>query len=218
MALKALSHFKHIAYFVLIISFVHCKTQNTEGGDSSPSSVSVDVSSIPKDTISILDKNLKLDNGIYCLNNKPYSGFIKEFYPNDTLKSVGSYLNGMQHGITQTYFPDGKTKDIRSYKANKSFGRHLGYWENGNQKFDFIYINDKREGCNKQWYESGKPYTFLNFKDDKEDGMQQAWRENGKIYINYEAKNGFRYGLQKSALCYTLIDEKLKLSTPKEGF
>ena len=40
--------------------------------------------------------------------------------------------------------------------------------------------------------------------------MQQAWRENGKPYINYEAKDGFRYGLQKSNLCYTLIDEKLK--------
>jgi len=40
--------------------------------------------------------------------------------------------------------------------------------------------------------------------------MQKARRENGKPYINYEAKNGFRYGLQKAALCYTLRDGKLK--------
>lgn len=41
---------------------------------------------------------------------------------------------------------------------------------------------------------------------DREDGMKQAWRENGRPYINYEARDGFRYGLQKSALCYTLED------------
>ena len=79
-------------------------------------------------------------------------------------------------------------------------------------KFDFMYINDKREGYNKQWYKTGKPYAFLNFKNDREDGMQQAWRENGKPYINYEAKDGYRYGMQKSALCYTLLDEKLKIA------
>jgi antitoxin component YwqK of YwqJK toxin-antitoxin module len=69
-------------------------------------------------------------------------------------------------------------------------------------------LNDKREGSHKQWYITGKPYAFLHFKNDKEVGMQQAWRENGKPYINYEAKDGFRYGFQKSSLCYTLKDEK----------
>ena len=40
--------------------------------------------------------------------------------------------------------------------------------------------------------------------------MQKGWRENGKVFINYEAKDGVRYGLQKSNLCYTLIDQKIK--------
>ena len=91
-----------------------------------------------------------------------------------------------------------------------SFGQHLGYWKNGNRKFDFKYFNDKREGLQKQWYESGSKYYELSFTDDQEKGTQKAWRENGKPYINYEVKDGVRYGLQKSALCYTLKDEKLK--------
>jgi antitoxin component YwqK of YwqJK toxin-antitoxin module len=210
MAQKARSHFKVLVFFGLYIGLSSCNTKNTEGPITA-SSVFVDTSMIPLDTILDLDKNLKLDNGIYYFQSKPYSGYIKEVYDNNTLKSIRSFLNGMQHGIAYTYFPNGKPQAIRSYKANKSFGRHYGYWENGNQKFDFLYINDKREGSNKQWYESGKPYTFLQFKDDKENGMQQAWRENGRPYINYEAKDGFRYGLQKSSLCYTLLNEKLKL-------
>lgn len=47
--------------------------------------------------------------------------------------------------------------------------------------------------------------------------MQQAWRENGKPYINYEVRDGFRYGLRKSALCYSLEDEKIKLKVLKKS-
>jgi antitoxin component YwqK of YwqJK toxin-antitoxin module len=174
------------------------------------SSFFIDTTQIPKDTILSTAPNLKLDNGRYYLDNKPFSGYRKGLYENKQVGFISSYLNGMQHGITLSYFDNGKLRDSRAYKFNKSFGKHYGYWENGNLKFEFYYLNDKLEGINKQWYVTGKPYTFLSFKDDKEDGMQQAWRENGKPYINYEAKDGFRYGLQKSGLCYTLIDEKLK--------
>jgi antitoxin component YwqK of YwqJK toxin-antitoxin module len=188
-----------------------CSNISKERGEViSSSSFFIDTSLIPNDTILSTVANLKLDNGLYYLDNKPFSGYRKELYENKQVGFIGSYLNGMQHGITLTYFDNGKLKDSRAYKLNKSFGKHYGYWENGNQKFEFYYLNDKREGANKQWYVTGKPYSFLNFKDDKEHGMQQAWRENGKPYINYEAKDGFRYGLQKSGLCYTLADEKLK--------
>ncbi|MEQ9100085.1 MAG: hypothetical protein RIF36_15670 [Imperialibacter sp.] len=176
----------------------------------------VDVSQIPNDTISSLDPSLQLENGIYFYATKPYSGFIKEVYDNRAVKSIGSYYQGMQHGLTKTFYPGGSMRDIRSYKENVGYGRHYGYWENGNMKFDFAYHFDKREGTQKQWYESGSPYAFLNFRDDREDGLQQAWRENGKPYINYEARDGFRYGLQKSALCYSLEDEEVKSTVFKE--
>jgi antitoxin component YwqK of YwqJK toxin-antitoxin module len=205
MAQKAHSLFKII--FALIF-LANC--QNHKEKDQKSFSLLVETSMIPKDTIQLDNKNLKLDNGIYYLNNKAFSGYIKELYNHQTV-SVGSYWNGKQEGITKTFFPNGKLKDSRSYKDNKAFGRHYGYWANGYQKFDFIYVNEKREGLQKQWYESGKPYAFLTFKNDREDGMQKAWRENGKSYINYEAKDGFRYGLQKSALCYSLRNGKIQM-------
>jgi antitoxin component YwqK of YwqJK toxin-antitoxin module len=207
-------HYKKL--FILSLLFViglffltSCSNiSKKQEGVVSSSSFFVDTSLIPTDTILSTAPSLILDNGFYYLNDKPFSGYRKELCENKKLYSLGSYLNGMQHGITRTFFENGKLKDSRAYKLSKSFGKHYGYWENGNPKFEFYYLNDKREGSNKQWYESGKPYAFLNFKDDIEDGMQQAWRINGKPYINYVAKEGFRYGLQKSNLCYTLKDEK----------
>jgi len=170
----------------------------------------INVSQIPNITTSKTDTTLKLQNGVYYYVDSPFSGFIVEKYNSDTLKSMGSYFQGRQHGISKTYFENGKLETERSYKNGIGYGRHFGYWDNGNMKFDFLYINDKREGVQKQWYESGNQYCELNFTDDQESGMQKAWRENGKLYINYEVKNGVRYGLQKSALCYTLNDEKIK--------
>jgi antitoxin component YwqK of YwqJK toxin-antitoxin module len=212
MVRKARLHFKQIVFAAIVFCFVSCSNTKKKGEITSLSFF-VDTSLITRDTVLSTAANLRLYNGIYYLNNQPYSGHIKELYGNNQVSTVSGYLNGMQHGSSVSYYPDGKPRFIRMYKANKSFGKHIGYWNNGYQKFEFYYLDDKREGPNKQWYESGKPYAFLNFKDDKEDGMQYAWRENGKAYINYEAKDGFRYGLQKSALCYTLVDEKLK---PKE--
>lgn len=170
----------------------------------------VDVSQIPNTTVSENDTLLKLDNGVYYYNTKPFSGYIKSNYDSDTLRSIGSYFLGKQHGTTKTFFPNGKLETERNYKNGIGYGRHFGFWENGKMKFDFMYFNDKREGIQKQWYVSGSPYYELTFTDDRENGMQKAWRENGKPYINYEVKDGVQYGLKKSTLCYTLKDEKFK--------
>ena len=208
---RAHSHFKNIFClgFIVAILFTGCFASD-EKIELQETFAPVDVSVIPGDTISMNKPELRLDNGIYYLKEKPFSGFIKAEYENNKIKSIGTYYLGKQHGITKTYYITGQLRDSRSYKANIGYGRHYGYWENGNMKFDFTYYYDKREGVQKQWYDSGHPYAFLRYKDDKEDGMQQAWRENGEPYINYEAKDGFRYGLQKTVLCYELVDQKVK--------
>lgn len=209
MELKEHLRFKYILFAAVLLYIVSCSNSNKEEGKTT-SSLFVDTSMIPHDTILSTMNNLKLDNGIFYLSNSPFSGYIKKTSPDGVIESINGILNGMLHGRSLSFYEDGNVKDVRMYKENKSFGKSFGFWEDGKIKFEFYYHDDKREGSNKQWYKSGQPYAFLNFKDDNEDGLQQAWRENGKPYINYEVKDGIRYGLQKSNLCYTLVDEKFK--------
>ncbi|MCC6186650.1 MAG: hypothetical protein IT256_05795 [Chitinophagaceae bacterium] len=194
--------------FITVLSTLSC----SEPIDQMPKVVfeKIATAHIPQDTVLLGNQYLKLQNGIYYLSGKPFSGYMREQYPNNTLKSIGAYAQGKQHGTTFSFYENAALRDERNYKNGLSYGKHLGFWENGNKKFAFIYHNDKREGLQQQWYESGRPYYALNFANDREDGMQKAWRENGKPYINYEVKEGIRYGLQKAALCYTLKDGKLK--------
>jgi antitoxin component YwqK of YwqJK toxin-antitoxin module len=200
---------------VLCLFAISCNSKRTAKEEVvTISSFYVDTTAIPNDTVFAASKDLVVNNRIYYLKGKPFSGYLKDTYENNATKLVYGYLDGMQHGKSISYYSDGRLRDCRMYKENKSFGKHYGFWENGNMKFEYYYLDDRREGSNKQWYQSGKPYAFLNFKNDREAGMQQAWRENGKAYINYEAKDGFRYGLQKSGLCYTMENEKFKPYKP----
>ncbi len=204
MALKAILSGK------ILILFIACLAScNTKEKEKKPFSLVVSTDMIPRDTFDLPNAHIKLDNGFYKIKDTFFNGYLKEIIDGEHIK-VASYLNGKQYGLALTFFKNGKLKESRSYKDGKAFGRHYGYWKNGNQKFDFTYVKSKKEGLNKQWYESGKPYAFLTFKEDKEDGMQQAWRENGKPYINYEVKDGHRYGLQKSALCTTIKNGKVR--------
>ena len=200
--------FKITASAVLFFILPGCISQKSDDKITA-AAFFVDTRAIPRDTIMSSAISLKLENGIYYFSDHAYSGYIK-MANEDGTTAICSVRQGMLHGKTTSFYRDGKTRDIRTYRDNKSVGQQLGFWQNGNQKFDYTYLDDKREGSSKQWYANGRPYTFLHFSNDKESGMQQAWRENGKPFMNYEAINGYRYGLQKSNLCYTLENEKFK--------
>ena len=178
-------HFKLLYLVTAFITITSCSTKkNNQQQEEVVSAFSffVDTTIVPHDTVSSTDKKLVLNNGIYYYNNLLYSGYIKVVYPDGNFNSIGGILNGMLHGKSISFYLGGKTKDIRMYRENKSVGKQIGYWENGNQKFEFYYLDDK----------------------------EKEVANNGKPYINYEAKDGFRYGLQKSNLCYTLEKEKFK--------
>jgi antitoxin component YwqK of YwqJK toxin-antitoxin module len=135
MVQKERLHFSFIIFAVLAISFTSCS--NTKKGDKINSySFFVDTALILKDTVLLTAPNLKLYNGVYYVNNIPFSGYIKALF-NNKVSMVASYLNGMQHGSSISYYPTGQLRFVRMYKENKSYGKYIGYWENGNSKFEF---------------------------------------------------------------------------------
>ena len=174
----------------------------------------IDTTGIPRDTVLVSDKAISLINGLYYYNQHPFSGIIRALHPNGKLKKQFSVYQGLLHGTYKSFYEDGTPWEIRRYKNNLSTGKHIGFWATtGNIHFEYNYYEEKMEGMQKKYYPSGKPFLFLHFVNDQEEGLQQGWRENGKLYLNYVSKDGYRYGLQKSALCYTLRNEKIKTDT-----
>lgn len=171
----------------------------------------IDTSLIPKDTVLQGDTRLSVINGICFINNEKFSGILKELYPGGGIKSYSSMSQGMLYGPYKSFYEDGSCFEVRIYRNNLATGRHYGYWPGSNNlKFDYNYYEEKKEGPQKKWYRNGTRYLFANYVNDHEEGLQQGWRENGKLFLNYVVKDGYVYGLQQTALCYTLLNEKIR--------
>jgi hypothetical protein len=104
----------HLLFSLIVFCSINCK--NNKEDAATVSSLLVDTTMIPKDTILINQPTLQLNNGVYFLDEKPFSGYIKENYDPKRLKSIGSYWQGKQEGSTLTFYENGKNRDNRSYK------------------------------------------------------------------------------------------------------
>jgi antitoxin component YwqK of YwqJK toxin-antitoxin module len=159
--------------------------------------------------INYIDKNLQLVNGIWLLRSQPFSGEIKEMYPTGNIKSLIKIVDGKQEGIIQTFYETGKIESIRYYKNGEKDGENTGWWPNGNKKFEYHFTNGVYNGLFTEWYIDGhmiQQIVYVNGKDIEGKG----WRDDGKVYMSFVVKDGRRYGLMNSNLCYSLNRERIK--------
>jgi hypothetical protein len=153
-----------------------------------------------KDTI-LITNTLKLNNGIYFFNSKPYSGYIKEIL--NQVKCI-LVLNGQQQGLSLVYFVDGKLKN-RSYKDGKVLWRHFEYWDNGNQDLILPMWMTEEKGQNNGIVAENIPFNFQKMIQRTVCKMHGTkWKNR---YINY-SRDGVDTVLKST--CVTLKRSKLK--------
>lgn len=155
------------------------------------------------------DENFNLKNGILYYQDKPYSGIVKEFYEENTLKSESEYYQGKRHGRFFGYYPNKNKWFERFYKKGIKTGTHKGWFDNGLQMFEY-QLNDKGvyDGSLKDWHYNGQLAKHFNFKDGKEIGSQKMWKLNGKIRANFYTVNGERHGLIGLKNCVSVLTEE----------
>lgn len=196
---------QHVIIGVVLISFLSCITKSTNVIDKSP----VKYLEIP--TNSIDHTLLSYDNtvSLWKLDNKPYSGYIVEYYPDSILKQKTGIIDGRKEHRSTFWHPNGKVKQIAFYHLGKLNGSKK-VWSSDSTHIllsSLNYVEGKAHGEQLKWYSSGELYKKLNLNMGKEEGIQQAYRKNGDLYANYEAKEGRIFGLKKAALCFGLDDE-----------
>jgi hypothetical protein len=191
---------KRLAWFILAAGiFLHaCHLLQSDS--------STDQDLMPSVTVAEADPNWRLINGVLLYANQPFSGAVKEFYPNGQLKAKTEYKQGREHGMSWRWYEDGSSCWERRYQNGKKHGQHEGWWPNGQRKFLYQFSNGEHEGEAYDWYANGQLAQCYRYENGQEVGLQQAWRENGKLYANHVVKAGKRFGLVNSRLCYTIKD------------
>ncbi len=129
-------------------------------------------------------------------------GVWTEFHSNETIKSVGLYVDGIKTGEWIYYYPNGKVEQKGKYdKLGNPVGLWNWFFESGNKLLEENYVNGKREGFLTEWGESkidslGKYSIKEVTKGEYVDGLKegswvyeiQDYREEG-AYLN-DQKNG----------------------------
>ena len=135
------------------------------------------------------------------------SGTITESFASGNIHHVSNYFQGKEEGWQYTYYDNGKPFDKRYYHTGEKDSVHTGWWENGNVRFEYHFKDGNYNGDFKEWYETGELGKHIHYVNGVDD-WGKAWRQNGKLYMNFIVKDGRRYGLNNSNLCYTIKNGK----------
>lgn len=168
-----------------------------------------DTASYPVSSITIdsHDTSLHFIKGYWYRGNALFTGTIIERYTNDSVFHRTIYLEGKEEGWMYSYFPEGNISEKRYYHNGEKDSVHIGWWPNGKPRFEYHFTAGLYNGDFKEWYSEGEKFKYIRYKDGKED-WGKGWRQNGKVYMSFIVRNGRRYGLENSNLCYTVKNGK----------
>ncbi len=150
---------------------------------------------------------LKQDGKYLLYKHQPMEGIVVERYASRQIRRQSHYKNGLLDGKVSSWYQGGQKESMRFYKEGEKEGLHVGWWPNGNIRFEYQFANGLYNGSFKEWYENGKMLHLFEY-DHGNEVSAIGWRDNGKTYINFIVRNGKKYGLTNSRLCYSLKDEQ----------
>jgi antitoxin component YwqK of YwqJK toxin-antitoxin module len=170
---------------------------------------------IPAIVVNASDSSLHLKNGKWYFHDSLFSGTIQELYPfNQQIKSVQTFYKGKEEGWLKTFNPDGIKEMQRYFHDGDKDSVHTSWWHNGNKKLEIHFSKGNYNGLYQEWYENGQPFKYVVYETGN-DMEGKAWRPNGKLYMNFINKNGRRYGLLNSQMCFSLKNENGEYSMPE---
>ena len=154
---------------------------------------------------------------LILLSNLAAAQPTKFYYPNGTVSSEGTMVNGQPDGYWKTYFDDGGMKSEgnrknflldsvwKFYRTDSTLERTITYSENiksgieqvfdekGNIKEQFTYKNNIKDGEARTFYPTGKLHKIIPFVNNKEEGKGKEYAEDGRLITNTMYRNGFIY-------------------------
>ncbi len=147
------------------------------------------------------DSSLTIANGVQLSHDVPFTGNVRERFPNGSMKRETAYVNGKRDGTEHGWFENGAVRETRTYRTGREEGIHRGWYANGTRRFVYHYLDGRGDGLMEEWYESGLPYTRFEYVHGQEEGAQRMWTENGVLRANYVVVGGRRYGLMGTTGC-----------------
>lgn len=152
-----------------------------------------------------LVETVKYDNGILIPEPTELAkiDIKRTFHPNAQVKTVGSYLKGLEEGVHRFFTKEGNVESSKIYRGGKVIGegiidpegRRQGKWkefyDTGELRSEGIYKENRREGEWVFYYRDGKEEQRGAYRKGLPDGDWRWLHNNGKLWreeVFYEGR------------------------------
>ena len=102
---------------------------------------------------------------------------------------------GQRQGEWKEYYPDGSLKAIGSYHNDERIGQWKFYYQGGQLEELGAYVNGKPDSVWRWFYKSGKVLRTENFYNGLADGVLTEYDEEGKIITQGDYLEGKKEGV-----------------------
>ncbi len=116
---------------------------------------------------------------VTIFQEKPFTGYLTENYPNGKPKTWKTMKNGMAEGLWQEWLENGKLRYNAHWKEGKGHGLWQYFHDNGTLKYEEAYLMDIPNGISRAYYNNGRLMNDNFWLNGKKQGVWSAYSETG---------------------------------------
>jgi tetratricopeptide (TPR) repeat protein len=135
-------------------------------------------------------KQMESKNGIWALNNEPYSGKYIDYYNSGKIQDEGALLNGILNGEVIVYYKNGNKKIVSHYKEGIRHGTWSDYYPNGKLSNTRNFTEGKTAGYQKNYFINGQVMAEVRRKNKTPYDTSVSYYSSGRIKQMRLIRNG----------------------------
>lgn len=119
-------------------------------------------------------------------------GYFKEFYPDNSLRAEGLFVEGQRSGEWKYYYQNGKVQEVGSYTEGQPDGTWIWYYENGQKQIEEQFYKGMENGPYIEYDTKGNTIVAGTYFDGMKNGK---WTEQiGDMHTHGEYRNDKQVG------------------------
>lgn len=120
---------------------------------------------------------------------EPFSGLLREWYTNGTLKAEAPVRQGRLHGATRGFHPNGAPQVEETFVEGVSHGLRLRFFEDGSPMSREEIREGRLHGASERFHRNGQRAERGAYVRGEPDGLAESWDATGKpvARVRFEA-------------------------------
>ena len=123
-------------------------------------------------------------------DNKPFTGWLIERYPDHQLQSRSALSNGILAGVSEGWNTNGVQQIREEFLAGLSEGPVVRWREDGTRLSEGVARAGKLEGQFRRWHPNGRLAEEVTLRRGEARGVSRAWFPGGNLKAEVRLNDG----------------------------